>query len=62
MTMDVFRRRFRDPGRMAELHTPQITGSRVRQLTRGTPSEVPVPRKMTVLLLDKMFHMASAHA
>jgi hypothetical protein len=42
---DVFLRRFLEPGCMADEQTLQVTGSRVRQLTRGTPSEVPVPRK-----------------
>ena len=48
---EVFLRRFFEPGCMADGHTLQVTGSMVRQLTRGTPSEVPVPRKTISLFV-----------
>ena len=47
--MEVLRRRFFEPGVTESAHTSHVTGSFVRQLTRGTPSDVPVPRNMISL-------------
>ena len=44
----MLRRRFLDPGRIASVHTGQVGGSAVKHVTRGIPSDVPVPRNMTV--------------
>jgi hypothetical protein len=41
---DVLRRRFGDPGLIASGHTGQLLSGSVRHETRGTPSEVPVPK------------------
>jgi len=42
--IDVLRRRFGDPGFIASGHTTQVLSGFVRHDTRGTPSEVPVPK------------------
>ena len=48
--MPVLRLRFFEPGRIASVHTGHVGGSAVRQVTRGMPSDVPVPRNMTIAL------------
>ena len=50
MTMEVLRRRFFDPGRIASVQTAHVGGLAVKHVTRGMPSDVPVPRKMTSAL------------
>jgi hypothetical protein len=45
--MDVLRLLFRFPGSAALVQTVQVLEGLVRQLTRGMPSLVPVPRKMS---------------
>ena len=47
--IEVLRRLFFEPGFTESAHTSHVAGSFVRQLTRGTPSDVPVPRNMISL-------------
>ena len=44
----MLRLRFFEPGRIASVQTVHVGGSAVRQVTRGMPSEVPVPKNITV--------------
>ena len=45
MSSDVLRRRFGEPGLIASGQTLHWLSGFVRHDTRGTPSDVPVPRK-----------------
>ena len=57
--MEVLRLRFLDPGRMASMQTGHVGGSAVRHVTRGIPSDVPVPMKMTSAVLGLDFKCRS---
>ena len=60
MTMEVLRLRFLEPGRIASVQTAHVGGFAVKHVTRGMPSEVPVPRKMTSALFFSLLKSWSA--
>ena len=60
MTMEVLRLRFFEPGRIASVQTTHVGGFAVKHVTRGMPSDVPVPRKMTSALFFSLLKSWSA--